>query len=150
MIIKGIKGEAAMSKTPLSFKRLLGDSRGMTLIEVIIIVVVLGIAVPALMSLMSSTLFHSGKSAILSQSTMFAQERIEEIIADKKSDSRGYGYVVTPGRYLSDSPASGFTRTVAVQTTGMTYNGVPYAHVEVTVSHDDIPNITLSTWLTEY
>ena len=132
------------------FERLLHDGRGMTLIEVIMIVVVIAIAVPSLLALMSSTLFNSKESAILSQAAIFAQEKMEEIIADKKSSTRGFDYVTTEGRYPSDSPASGFTRTVVVQSAGLIHNGIPYGQVDVTVSHSKIPNITLSAWLTEY
>ncbi len=139
-----------MPKIFLSCKRLLGDCRGITLIEVILIVVILAIAAPTLMSLMSSTLFNSSKSAILSQATIFAQEKMEEILADKKSATRGFGYITIPGTYPSDSPAEGFTRTVSVQTSGMSYNGIPYADVQVTVSHSQISNVTLRTWLTDY
>lgn len=139
-----------MSNPTRYFRRMVEECDGLTLIEVILVVVVMAIAVPSLMSLMSSTLFHSGKSSILSQASIFAQEKIEEIIADKKSAARGFAYVTTTGRYPTDSPANGFTRSVVVQTSGMIYNGVPYAHVEVTVSHPEISNITLSTWLTEY
>ncbi|MFQ5863945.1 MAG: prepilin-type N-terminal cleavage/methylation domain-containing protein [bacterium] len=131
-------------------KKKLKSSHGFTLIEVILIIVVLSIAIPSLMQLISSTLVNSNQSVIISQAIVYAQEKMEEIISDKKSPTKGYDWVITPGNYPSDVPSNGFTRTVLIEAAGRIYNGIPYAFVQVKISHNEIPDIKLTTWLTDY
>ena len=131
------------------FKKKIAKSDGFTLIEVVLIIAILAIAIPSLVDLLSTTLIKSNKLAILSQAISYAQEKMEQIIADKKSLAKGYNWVIAPGRYQPDSPASGFSRSVTI-TSGNLHNGVIYAFVEVVVSHNDIPEVKLTTWLTEY
>lgn len=137
-----------VSKLLLYLKVKLRDSLGFTLIEVILIIVVLAIAIPSLIQLLSSTLVNSNKSVIVSQAILYAQEKMEGIIADKKSPAKGYNWVTTPGNYPNDVPSSGFTRSVTIETSQ--HNGIPYAFVQVIVSHNEIPDVRLTTWLTEY
>ena len=134
------------------FKNIFENSQGFTLIEIVVIIVVLAIAIPSIMTLLSSLLTDSSKYEIITQAATYAQEKIDEIIADKRSSDRGYNWVVTTGRYQSDVPASGFIRSVYIDTTAKVYNGVPYAllQVQVQAGHIDIPNIELTTWLTDY
>lgn len=126
------------------------NSRGFTLVEVLLVIVVLGIAMPALMFLHSSLVQDSTDSVVLSKAVLYAEEKMEEIIADKRNPAKGYDWVVTPGNYPNDVPASGYTRSVIIQTSGKIQNGVPYAFVQVTVSHNEIPDLRLTTWLTDY
>ncbi len=130
--------------------KILKNSRGFTLIEVVSIIVVLGIAIPALANLLSSILVNSDKAAIMSKAVLFAQEKVEEIISDKKSPARGYAWVAVPNRYSGDTPESGYTRSVTVQGAGNVHNGVSYAFVEVKVTHNQISDVKLTTWLTDY
>ncbi|MFQ5823954.1 MAG: hypothetical protein ACE5JB_07860 [bacterium] len=102
------------------------------------------------MNLLSSTLVNSNKSLILTQAIVYAQEKMDEIIGDKKNPTRGYTWVTTPGHYPSDIPSSGFTRSVIIETSGKVHNGIPYALVQVIISHNDLPDFRLTTWLTEY
>ncbi|MFQ5752369.1 MAG: hypothetical protein ACE5HI_10265 [bacterium] len=139
-----------MARWYLNLKYKLEDCREFTLIEVVLIIVILAIAIPALMDLLSSTLVDSNKSVILSKAMIYAQEKMEQIIADKKSTVKGYDWVTTPGNYQDDVPASGFTRNVVIETSGKIQNGIPHALVQVVVSHDKIPDVMLTTWLTDY
>lgn len=134
----------------LVLKKKLYNCQGFTLIEVVLIIVVMAIAIPTLMHLLSSNLINSTKSEIITQAVIYAQEKIDEIIADKRSPVRGYNWVVASGRYPSDFPSNGFTRSVFIDTTAMVYNGISYALVQVRVNHNDIPEIEITTWLTEY
>ncbi len=134
----------------IKLKNKLENCQGFTFVEVIIIIVILGIAIPALMSLLSSNLIDSAKFKIITEANVYAQEKLDEIIADKKSPARGYNWVITAGRYLDDVPANGFTRTVFIDTTGIVHNGIPYALIQVSVHHNEIPELELTTWLTEY
>jgi len=77
----------------ISLQRLqkkLGNNQGFTLIEVIMIIVVFAIAVPTLMTVLSSTLDSSNKSAVISQADIYAQEKMEEIIGDRRNSSKGF------------------------------------------------------------
>lgn len=128
---------------------ILSNNQGFTLIEVIMVIVVFAIAVPTLMTVLSSTLDSSNKSAVISQAATYAQEKIEGIIGDKKNPSKGFDWVTTTGRYSSDVPAVGFSRSVII-TSGNVQNGVSYAYVQVKVTHSEISDIKLETWLTDY
>ena len=136
-------------KSFLKFKNILSNNQGFTLIEVIMVIVVFAIAVPTLMTVLSSTLDSSNKSVVISQAATYAQEKIEEIIGDKKNPSKGFDWVTTTGRYSSDVPAVGFSRSVII-TTGNVQNGVSYAYVQVKMTHSEISDIKLETWLTDY
>ncbi|MFQ5603782.1 MAG: prepilin-type N-terminal cleavage/methylation domain-containing protein [bacterium] len=131
-------------------KKKIKNSRGFTLIEVVLIIVVLAIAIPSLMRLLSSVLDNSQRSVIISKAVIYAQEKMDEIIADKQNPLRGFNWVVTPGTYQSDIPSNDYTRSVVIDTTGKIQNGVRYALVQVSVSNSEISDITLTTWLTEY
>ncbi len=136
-------------KSFLKLKNILSNSQGFTLIEVIMIIVVFAIAVPTLMTVLSSTLDSSNKSVVISQAATYAQEKIEEIIGDKRNPSKGFDWVTTTGRYSSDVPAVGFSRSIII-TSGNVQNGVSYAYVQVKITHSEISDIKLETWLTDY
>ncbi len=134
----------------LNLKDKLQDCQGFTLIQIVITIVVLGIAVPPLIDLLSSNLIHSGKSEAMTQAVVYGRDKMDEIIADKKSPARGYNWVVTPGQYASEVPATGFTRVVIIDTTAKVHNGVRYALVRVRINHNDMSELELRTWLIDY
>ena len=136
-------------KSFLKLKNILSNNQGFTLIEVIMVIVVFAIAVPTLMTVLSSTLDSSNKSVVISQAATYAQEKIEEIIGDKRNPSKGFDWVTTTGRYSSDVPAVGFSRSIII-TSGNVQNGVSYAYVQVKITHSEISDIKLETWLTDY
>ena len=136
-------------KSFIKLKNTLSNSQGFTLIEIIMIIVIFAIAVPTLMTILSSTLDSSNKSTDISRAATHAQDKMEEIIGDKKNPSKGVDWVTTTGRYSSDVPAAGFSRSIII-TTGNVQNGVSYAYVQVKVTHSEISDIKLETWLTDY
>ncbi len=103
-------------KSFIKLKNTLSKSQGFTLIEIIMIIVIFAIAVPTLMTVLSSTLDSSNKSAVISQATIYAQGKLEEIVGDKKNPLRGFDWVTTAGRYPGDIPARGFSRSVIITT----------------------------------
>jgi len=122
---------------------------GFSLLEVILVVVLIAIAIPPLLRLFSHSILGSVDSELRTKATLYAQEKLEQILNDKKV-AGGFQTVITPGRYPPDVPEEGFTRTVQIQSEGLSYNGVPYARVVVTVSHAGIPDVQLETWITNY
>lgn len=131
-------------------KRKIRNCDGFTLIEVILIIIVFAIAIPPLVNLLSTTLEKSDNSAIMSRAVLYAQEKMEQIIADKRNPARGYDWVTAPGTYLSDVPSAGYARSVTITTAGNMYNGVAYAFLQVTLTHNNISDIKITTWLTNY
>jgi len=64
------------------FSKSLHGSQGFTLIEAVMVIVVIGIAIPSLMGLASSSLIGTGNSSKLSRAVFLAQEKMEVIKAD--------------------------------------------------------------------
>lgn len=123
---------------------------GYTLIEVILVVLILGIAIPPIFYLLTYNSTSSVDSEIYTRATLFAQEKMEEILADKRGGfaGRGYDYITTPARYSADAPASGYTRTVSIVEN--TSAGIEHAEITVRVSHDMIEDVVLVAWVTDY
>ena len=132
------------------FWKKLGNSDGFSLIELIMIIVLSGIGMYTLMDLTSWNLINTQNSETVTRAVLNAREKMDEIIADRKSPVRGYNYVVTPGQYPSEVLEHGFTRSVSIDTTGRIFNGVPYALVHVRVDHADIPEFEITTWFADY
>lgn len=127
-----------------------GDQRGYSIIEVITVILFIGMALPSLVLFFSHAVVASAEEEIQSKALMLCEQKMEEILADKMSPSRGYSWITTPNRYASETISGGFTRTVAVVTTGKIYNSVSYAEITITVSHSLITPIQLQCWSTMY
>ncbi len=72
----------------------LKNQKGFTLIELIILIVILGIAVVPLTHLVTSNQKAIGQMALYVQAEFFTQSVMEEVIADYKSNARGYAWVL--------------------------------------------------------
>jgi type II secretory pathway pseudopilin PulG len=120
--------------------------KGISLIEVILVTVILAITIPTVARVLSSAVVNGAQNDKLTLAAVYAQERLEEIIADAKSPVRGYNWM-TPANYPKDVPATGFLRTVTVDTTKR-YNGIAYAEVQVTVTASGMSPVRLTTFLT--
>ena len=130
----------------------LKEAGGYSLIEIILVILILAIAIPPIIHLFSYTLENSVDSEIYTKAALFAEERIEEDIADKRASSsgKGYNYIFGVGRYPNDTPETGYDRSVSIDTVGMVYNGVRYAEITVTIDHANIEDVVLTTWVTDY
>ncbi len=124
--------------------------QGFSLIEVVIIILIIGIAMVPLSRVTVANLKRGGDQSLITQSMFYAEERMEEIIADCAADDAGRGYAWTVSNWdgNSDSPATGFTRTVDISAES-TADSVDYVELTVTVSYSGIENVTLGTWLVE-
>lgn len=133
------------------FKRVIataGDEAGLSLIEIVIIMVILGIAVGPLSSLSVKNLESNAKYVQMTKALIYAQQRMEEIIADYAAvdEGRGYDWVRTNWNGDSDIPISGLSRSVSISGE-QSLNGSNYVVVQVTVGSTEIDNVVLTTWL---
>jgi type II secretory pathway pseudopilin PulG len=120
------------------------------MVEVVLLLVILGIALMPLTRLSVTNLKFGAQYSLMSRAMAFAQERMEEIISDYQATSagRGYNWVQNNWNGVTDAPAASFTRTVSISSQA-TLNGVNYVTVRVTVSHSEISDTSLETILVE-
>ena len=126
-------------------------TRGFTLVEVVLVLVIAGIALLPLSMLFANTSIRSGDARAATMAAQLAQSKMEEIAADKSSPARGFDFLV--GRnYLPEDPVPafpGFRRSVTIAPDS-TYDGVRFRAVSVTVVAGKLPPVTLTTWFTSY
>jgi Tfp pilus assembly protein PilV len=125
------------------------QTEGYSLIEVILVVLIIAIAIPPILQLFSDNLTNSMDSEIYTKACYLAEEKMEEIFADKRASGRGYDYIVEVGQYLSVTPVTGFTCSVSIDET-KSYAGIDFAEIVVTVSHQSIEDVILYSWVTDY
>lgn len=140
------------------FTGLRGFTRGFTLIETIAALVVMAITIPPIVMVITRAAHDRVTPVMFSRARWLAVEKLEDVIADRHSTSRGYGYLVS-GNYPAENPVSsdpGFSRTVAFNETGPDLQsvGTGYMTVTVTVSWTDPDNnarsLDISTVVTDY
>jgi Tfp pilus assembly protein PilV len=124
---------------------------GFTLIEVAILIVIAGIAVLPLAMLFATTSIRSSDARSASVAAHLAQAKLEEITADRRSATRGFGYLVGTN-YPAENPVGAFptySRSVTVAPDSI-FDGVTYRTVSVTVTTAGIPPVSVATWFTSY
>lgn len=146
----------AVTKVGQSRRRRIG---GFTLIEVIIAVVVLAIAIPPVFWALRDANVKRVDPINLSRARWLVNEKIEDVLADARSTTRGYSYLVS-GNYASESPVSGFSgfsRSVVISESGASLvsgSGTGYKTVAVTVNYVDgkgaTKSLSVSTVVTQY
>ena len=143
---------------PASRLQTRASRRGFTMVEAIAAMVVLAISIPPTMWAIREAHVQRVNPRMASTARWLAVERIEDILADRHSTSRGYAYVVN-ANYAAESPVSGFvgfTRSVSIAETGsdLVSAGTGYKRVAVTVGWSDATtttrSLTLTTQITDY
>jgi Tfp pilus assembly protein PilV len=114
---------------------------GFTLIEAIMSIVILSISVPAMIYAVRNAHTQRVNPMMASTARWLASEKLEDIIADAHSSTRGYTYVLA-SNYPAESPVTSFTgysRSVSVTETGadLASPGTGYKKVVVTVTWTD-------------
>ena len=131
--------------------------RGFTIIDAIVAVVILGVATPAMLAALASAHRDRVLPAMASQARWLAMEKLEDILADRSSPTRGWDYV--DGANYPDEPTApgmpGYSRGVTITETGADLQsaGTGYKTIEVAVGWtgaDSQPHeFTLATVVTE-
>lgn len=132
--------------------------RAMTLMEVVAAVVLIGVAAPPLlMAVRDATVMRaSNQKEIVAR--WLVSEKLEDIIADRHSSTRGWAYV-TGSNYPAETTLTGFagfSRSVTVAETGvdLVSAGTGYKTVTVTVSWSDPrygnKSLAIATVVTDY
>jgi prepilin-type N-terminal cleavage/methylation domain-containing protein len=104
------------------------NERGFTLIETIIVIVLLGAGMATILSVLAQGSRDVGLNSNTQIAARYVQERIEQIVADRRNTSLGYGFArITTTNYPSDTPAAGLSRTVAIVFQGPGVGGCPAA-----------------------
>ena len=68
---------------------------GFTLIEVVLILVIVGVAILPLSLLFANASIRSGEARDATTAAQLAQAKMEEIAADKSSPARGFDYTLS-------------------------------------------------------
>jgi Tfp pilus assembly protein PilV len=93
---------------------------GVSLIEAIAAIVILSVAVPSMMFGLREAQRTRANPILGDRARFLAIERLETVLADRHSTTRGYSYVVT-GAYPTESPVAdfpGMTRSTSIVETG--------------------------------
>ncbi|MBC7771284.1 MAG: type II secretion system protein [Pyrinomonadaceae bacterium] len=127
-----------------------------TLIEAIIAIVILSIAMPSMLIAVRTAYDKRVGPVQTSRARWLAVEKLEDIIADRSSATRGFAYL-TAANYAPESSIAGFpgfSRSVTLRqtTANLLTAGNGYMLVTVTVSWTDTGgasrSMSLSTVLT--
>jgi hypothetical protein len=129
-----------------------------TLIESIGAIVILSIAIPPMYWSIRESEYQRVNPVLASRARWLASSKLEDIIADRASTTRGYAYLI-PGNYPVESSITGYpgyTRTVTLtetevdlQTAGSGFMTVD-VQVDYTDAGGDTRSMTISTVLTDY
>jgi len=132
--------------------------RGFTLIEAIVSLVILSVAMPAMFLAIADSQKKRMNPVLDSRARWLAAAKLEDIIADRHSATRGYVYV-TSANYPTESPVPGFagySRDATIAETGATLTGagVGYKTVTVTVTYTGASgtsrSFSIATVVTDY
>lgn len=120
--------------------------KGLTLIELVLVIVIIGIAIPPLLMLFSNLSWRGVRAEAISVATFLAEQCMEELISKP--------YNTTSYTCNSTLPA-GYTRAISVNYTNLSgsnwtdtaNNTTGYKHIRVSVSRSDAlaSGITLDT-----
>ena len=134
---------------------------GFTLIETVAAIVILAVAMPPMLWAVTEAQRQRINPLLASRARWLTVEKLEDIVADRHSSTRGYSYLIT-ANYAPENPVpgfAGFTRTVTfLETKANLVDTAPpplgYMTVTVTVGWNDADaearTRAISTVLTEY
>ena len=129
----------------------LAGEQGLSLIEIVVIIVILGVSIIPISRLVRTNLHTMAVTAVYSQAEYYAQSVMEEVVADYTAENsgRGYSWVVSNWSGGTEThPELGWSADVAVSAT--TVDNIDYAVVTVTVNPgSDFEDVQLTSWLVD-
>lgn len=116
-------------------------ARGLTIIEAVVALIIIATLVPPTLIIITDAHAQRGAPILASRARWLVTEKLEDIIADRHSSSRGYSYV-QDASYPDEDPVSGFTgfsRSTSITETGddLVTAGTGCKRIIVTVSWID-------------
>ena len=139
---------------------------GVTLVELIIAIVVVGIALAAIMSVFVVTTHHSADPMLRVQAQILAEGYLDEVLLKKFYDTTSNrvcpGGAASHANYvcgyngLSETPITGYTASVSVTSAGVTLGSLNNAsvirvlQVDVTVAGPGSTTIALTGYRANY
>ena len=139
---------------------------GVTLVELIVAIVVVGIAVSAILSVFVVTTQHSADPMPRVQAQILAEGYLDEVLLKKFYDTTtsrvcpggpaSHASYVCGYNGLSETPIAGYTASVAVTSAGVTLGSLSNAsvirvlRVDVTVTGPASTSITLTAYRANY
>jgi len=139
---------SVINKIRWYFKRF-NKEHGMSLVEVVVMIVVLGLSIGPLSKLAKINLNSGAKAAEQTKAVLYAKGIMEHIIADYRSTDAsvgGFDNVITNWNGVAtETPPAGLSGNVTVSSVD-TVMGVAVAQVNVNVTGSDV-SLTLSVTL---
>ena len=132
--------------------------RGFTLIETIAAIVIVAVALPPMMWSIREAHAERANPVLASRARWLVVSKLEDVIADRNSTTRGYAYLVA-GNYPAEPTIvgyPGFSRSITLNETlaDLSTSGDGYMNVLVSVSWIDAQGtsrtLDISTVLAEY
>ena len=123
---------------------------GFTLIELVVMIILLGVAIPSIFALYSQLSVTATKSKVMDQMMAYGETKMEEIIATKE---KNWNWYQTANQFAENvALPNDYNRTVSVQAINNWGNvGVDAWEISVTVTHPLINNnYELIVRLTQY
>lgn len=121
---------------------------GYSLIELIVTIIIIGIAFPGLLGFIANSMIDTVKNDVINEAILLAGEKMEQICADKNDPTRGIVYITTPNQYPPEAIEK-FTRNVTVQ--NIMIDNIPVTEVIVTITHPAITvDFTITHLFTNY
>ena len=132
--------------------------RGFTLIEAIAAIVIVAVALPPMMWSIREAHAERANPVLASRARWLAVSKLEDVIADRNSTTRGYAYLLA-GNYSAEPTIvgyPGFSRSITLNETlsDLSTSGDGYMNVLVSISWIDAQGtsrtLDISTVLAEY
>jgi len=140
-----------MLKSTKHIRQAPAGQAGMSLIEIIIVIILIGITIVPISRLSMQNLRQGSETFAQNDAISDIQSIMEQIYSDYQASglasNRGYDWVRTNWNNVTGTTVSGqFNYAVAISSE-QTQNGVTYVEVTVTITGDEIDPITNTTWL---
>lgn len=126
------------------------DRRGASLFELVMVILIIGAGVVPILGAYREAARQGPRGELQTRAAFLAAEKMEEILADRHSPSRGFAWLL-PASYPAETAIAGFPgfrRDTAVGP-DVAVDGVTVRPVTVSVSHALAATVTVTTWFAE-